>query len=87
LTLQRLVLTLTREGIEIRALYRSKGDSSPGTKARKKGDTNLTRTGLEQALEALEGRLDVVGESGFITREDSLSASASPDANKLVKGA
>ena len=37
----------------------------------------LVRTGLEQALEALEaleGRVDVVGTSGYEVREDTLSA-------------
>jgi hypothetical protein len=44
-------------------------------------------TELEQALEALGARAECVGTSGFTTREDVLLASASPDANKLVKGA
>jgi hypothetical protein len=44
-------------------------------------------TELEQALEALGDRAECVGTSEFTTREDVLLATASPDANKLVKGA
>ena len=55
--------------------------------ARRREVTQLTRKGLGAALEALEGRVDVVGTSGFTTREDVLLATASPDAGELVKGA
>ncbi len=72
--LQRLVLTFKPEGLEIRALYRTKAGPGPGTKARRREVTELTRTGLERALEALEGRVDVIGISGFETREDTISA-------------
>jgi hypothetical protein len=43
--------------------------------------------GRGAALEALDERVDVVGTSGFTTREDVLLATASPNADKLVKGA
>jgi hypothetical protein len=85
--LQRLVLTFTREGVEIRTLCRSKDDPGPNTKARRREVTDLTREGLRQALASLEGRVDVVGTSGFTPLEDVLLATTSPDANKLVKGA
>jgi hypothetical protein len=85
--LQRLVLTFTREGVEIRTLYRSKDGPGPNTKARRREVTDLTREGLRQALASLEGRVDVVGTSGFTQLEDVLLATTSPDANKLVKGA
>jgi hypothetical protein len=38
-------------------------------------------------MQALEGRVDIVGTSGFTTREDVLLlATAASDAAKLVKG-
>jgi len=48
----------------------SSPSSSPGTKVRTREVVELTRTGLQEALTALEGRVDVVGTSGFETRED-----------------
>jgi len=74
-TLQRLVLNFTREGLEIRTLYRTKQGPNPGTKARSREVTELTRASLTQALEALEGRVDVIGTSGYEVREDTISAS------------
>ncbi|MDP9479404.1 MAG: hypothetical protein M3R38_27655 [Actinomycetota bacterium] len=73
--LERLVLTFKPEGLEARVLYRSeaKDGPGPGTKARAREVRELTRTGLKRALEALEGRVDVVGTSGFETREDTIS--------------
>jgi hypothetical protein len=85
--LQRLVLDFRAEGLVVRALYRSEGAPGPNTKARRREVTELTREGLSTALKALEGHVDVVGTSGFTQREDVLLASASPDADKLVKGA
>ncbi|MDP9477284.1 MAG: hypothetical protein M3R38_16655 [Actinomycetota bacterium] len=73
MTLERLVLTFTADGIQARVLYRTKAGSGPGTKARAREVREVTRTGLERALEALEGRVDVIGTSGFETREDTLS--------------
>jgi hypothetical protein len=77
MTLQRLVLTfkpeeliLKLEGVEIRGLYRTNSGPSPGTKARTREVAELTRTGLQEALTALEGRVDVLGTSGYETRED-----------------
>ena len=87
MTLQRLVLTFKPEGIEIRTLYRDKNGPNPGTKARAREVQELTRTGLQDALEALEGGAECVGTSGFTTREDVLLATTSADADKLVKGA
>ena len=74
MTLQRLVLTYTREGVEIRALYRTASGAGPSTKARRREVVGLTRAGLELALEARDGRVDVVGTSGYEVREDALSA-------------
>jgi hypothetical protein len=85
--LQRLVIEYRGEEVVVRTLYRTKADLGPNTKARWREVTALARTGLEQALEALEGRVDVVGTSGFTPLEDVLLATTSPDANKLVKGA
>ena len=63
---------------------------NPGTKARAREVTELAKTGLMQALEALEGGAECVGTSGFSTREDVLLAAASPAAletERQVKGA
>jgi hypothetical protein len=35
MTLRRLVLDFTREGIEIRTLYRTQGEAGPNTKVRR----------------------------------------------------
>jgi hypothetical protein len=75
MTLERLVLDFRSKAGElvVRCLYRSEDGPNPGTKARTRAVAELARTGLEQALDALEGRVDVVGTSGFTTREDILS--------------
>jgi hypothetical protein len=89
MTLQRLVLTFKPEGVEIRTLYRRRDQDGPGpnSKGRRREVEELTRTGLQDALEALEAGAECVGTSGFTTREDTLLATTSPDADKLVKGA
>ncbi len=70
--LQRLVVSFDSGGIQLRALYRSTKDGlGPGTKARRREVTELTRTGLTRALEALDaGDVQDLGTSGFTTRED-----------------
>jgi len=73
MTLQRLIVTFKPEELVMHVLYGSKGDSNPGTVQRRREVTELSRRGLAQALEALEGRVDVVGTSGFVRREDVLS--------------
>jgi hypothetical protein len=85
--LKRLVLTFKPDGVEIRALYRRENGPNPGTKARGREVPELARSGLTQALEALEAGAECVGTSGFTTREDVLLATASPDAEKPAKGA
>jgi len=85
--LKRLVLDFRTDELVVRCLYRSQDEAGPNTKARRREVTEFTREGLSAALEALEGRVDVVGASGFTQREDVLLATASPDADKLVKGA
>jgi hypothetical protein len=73
-TLQRLVLDYRSGELVIRALYRSSLDGpNPGTVRRQRQVEDLTREGLSTALEALEGRVDVVGTSGYSVREDLLS--------------
>ena len=77
MSLQRLVLDYRSGELVVRALYLSKGDSNPGTVHRRREVEDLVRTGLQDALRALEGaRVDVVGVSGFTTREDILSISS-----------
>ncbi len=86
MVLQRLILTFTADGIQVRTLYRSKAGPGPGTKARAREVRELTRAGLTAALEALDaGDVADLGTSGFTTREDVLGLpTASPDTRKLV---
>jgi hypothetical protein len=70
-SLERLVLDFRKGELVARVLYRSSLDGpNPGTKARTRGVADLARTGLQDALKALDGRVDIVGTSGFTTRED-----------------
>jgi len=88
--LQRLVVDYRSGELIMRVLYRSKGDANPGTKARTREVTDLARSGLRDALEALEGVPECVGTSGFTTREDVLLVTTSPAAletARQVKGA
>jgi hypothetical protein len=71
-SLQRIVLDFRSGELVARVLYRSDGRSNPGTKARAREVSELARAGLRDALEVLEGRVDVVGTSGYTTREDVL---------------
>jgi hypothetical protein len=83
------------EGVEVgelvvRCLYRSEDGANAGTKRRRREVERLIRTGLEQALEALEGGAECVGTSGFTSREDVLlatSSSAALQTARQVKGA
>ena len=87
--LQRLVLDYRTGELVVRCLYRCQDGPNPGTKARRREVTELTRSGLRHALAALdsEAGAECVGTSGFTTREDVLLATTSPDEAKLVKGA
>ncbi len=70
-SLQRLVITFTADGIQARALYRTQAGPGPGTKARRREVQELTRAGLERALEALDaGDVQDLGTSGYEVRED-----------------
>jgi hypothetical protein len=68
--LQRLILTFKPEEVIMHALYRTEGEAGPNTKTRRREVTRLTREGLRQALASLEGRVDLVGTSGYEVRED-----------------
>ncbi len=78
-SLQRLVLDFRSEAGElvVRCLYRRSLEDgpNPGTKARAREVAELVRSGLEDALAALEGGVEVVGTSGFTQREDIMVAS------------
>ncbi|MBA2715247.1 MAG: hypothetical protein H0U55_17070 [Rubrobacteraceae bacterium] len=76
MTLQRLILTFKPDELVVHCLYRSQDSPNPGTKARRREVSDLAREGLTQALEALEGRVEVVSTSGFTTREDTISTDA-----------
>jgi hypothetical protein len=86
--LQRLVLEFKAEELVVRALYRRSLEDGPNpdTKARRREVSDLIRSGLADALRALEGDVEVVGTSGYTTREDVLLATTSPSEAKLVKG-
>ncbi len=73
MTLQRLVLNFEGDAVTVRALYRTKAGPSPGTAARRREVTELTRAGLLEALQALDaGDVADLGTSGFTQREDVL---------------
>jgi hypothetical protein len=73
MALQRIVVDLRSGETVLRVLYRSKGETNPGTKARTREVTGLARAGLRDALEALEGGdVTMCGTSGYSTREDLL---------------
>jgi hypothetical protein len=88
--LQRLIVDYRTGELVVRVLYRSQDGPNPGTKARRRQVEDLTREGLRQALAVLEGDTELVGCSGFTTREDVLLATASSAAletARQVKGA
>ena len=82
----RIVLDFRTAELVARVLYRSSLDGpNPGTKARTREVSELARSGLRDALEALEGGAECVGTSGFTNREDVLLATASLDSEKPMK--
>ena len=89
MSLQCLIITFKPEELVLNALYRDQDGPNPGTKARGRQVSELIRSGLEQALGALEGRVDVVGTSGFTTREDvvlcTTKGSATTDEHKTTE--
>jgi hypothetical protein len=69
--LKRLVLDYRSGELVARVLDRSSLDApNPGTVRRRRQVEDLTREGLRQALASLEGRVDLVGTSGYQVRED-----------------
>ena len=73
MTLKRIVVDLRAEEMVLRVLYTDQDGPNPQTKRRARLVTNLAREGLRQALASLEGDAELVGTSGFTTREDLLS--------------
>ena len=77
MSLQRLVLDYRSGELVARVLYRSSlGGPNPGTKTRAREVTELARSGLRDALKALDVDVDIVGTSGFTQREDILVVEA-----------
>ena len=71
MTLKRIVVDLRAEEMVLRVLYTDQDGPNPGTKARTREVTALARSGLAQALEALDaGDVAICGTSGFSQRED-----------------
>jgi hypothetical protein len=90
MTLERLVLEFRDGELIAQVLYRSGLDGpNPGTKARTREASDLTRAGLTAALEALDaGDVAMCGTSGFSQREDLLSVAVPrPDALKGARRA
>ena len=88
MTLQRLVMDFRSGELVVRCLYRSSLDApNPGTKARARIVVELARSGLQDALEALDaGDVAICGTSGFTQREDLLSV-ALPRPDELREAA
>jgi hypothetical protein len=88
MTLQRLVLDFRDEVLLVRCLYDQADPAIPGpnTKARTREVTEIARSGLRSALEALEDDAVCVGTSGFTRREDILSV-ALPRPDELREAA
>ena len=84
MTLQRLVLDYRTGELVVRCLYRTGDSPNPGTKARQQEVEELVREGLRQALVSLEVDAEVVGTSGFTTREDILSLPRPDHARKAA---
>ena len=74
--LKRIVLDLRSDELVLRCLYSTQDGPGPNTKARRRQVEDLVRTGLQDALEVLDGDVKVVGTSGFTTREDVLCIAA-----------
>jgi hypothetical protein len=74
--LQRLVITFKTDEIVLHALYRTQDGTNPGMKARCKEVTEITRSGLTQALEALECGVQVLRTSRCEMREDIINTDA-----------
>jgi len=74
MTLQRLVVDFRGGELVVHALYRTQDGPNPGTKARHREVSGLAREGLRETLSALEGDVEVVGTSGYTTREDIMVA-------------
>src|SRR5688572_14674516 len=82
--LQRLIITFKPEETIMHALYRTQDGPGPNTKARKREVEQLVRIGLHQALVSLKDGAEVVGTSGFSTREDILSLARPDHARKAA---
>ena len=76
MSLQRLILTFKPKEIVLHVLYSTQDGPNPGTKARRRAVTQPARTGLQDALAALDSEAggECVGTSGFVRREDVLLA-------------
>ncbi|HET7270269.1 MAG TPA: hypothetical protein VFI90_04205 [Rubrobacter sp.] len=91
--LKRIVSDLRSGELVLRVLYSTQDGPGPATKARRREVSNLVRTGLQDALEVLEGgRVDMVGTSGYTAREDVLCITNGAEGvssvhKKLKKGA
>ena len=74
MTPKRIVVDLRAEEMVLRVLYTDQDGPNPTTKARARAVTKLARSGLRDALEALDaGDVAMCGTSGFSQREDLLS--------------
>lgn len=81
--LHRLVVEFRASELVVRTLYRRTDGPNPGTKARAREVQELTRTGLQGALDALEGGAECVGTSGYEIREDTISVDVAREKGAL----
>jgi hypothetical protein len=84
--LKRLVVDYRDSELVIRCLYRTEVSAGPNTKGRLREVSGLVRSGLRDALEALEGDVEMVGVSGYQVREDILDV-ALPRPDELREAA
>jgi hypothetical protein len=85
--LQRLLLDFRSGELIARVLYRRSLEDgpNPGTNKRRREVEELARSGLRDALEALNaGDVAICGTSGFTTREDVLSLPRPDHARKAA---
>jgi hypothetical protein len=85
--LQRLLLDFRSGELIARVLYRRSLEDSPnpGTNKRRREVEELARSGLRDALEAMNaGDVAICGTSGFTTREDILSLARPDHARKAA---
>ncbi len=84
MSVRTIVLTYAPDGIHLSVRYVRKDGPNPSTKGRLREVRDFARSGLMQALEALEGDVVSIGEAGFTQREDVLQLLVPPAKDKTM---